>query len=208
MNVKLTDTKTGQVWDFNRYSGNFRLDIGVSSTCAIFSPYNINYRVGDKYRVDITGISKPISYEVKMFLLGDYVPLQSVKFQWTACYPFVGEDTYYCHLNFTPKKATNRVVTWSSSDPNIAEAVWAGTGVCRIIAKKVGTAVITATSEDGGYTTSMEVEVRTRATGVTLSKTDVTIGVGQSFELSGKASPSEAMDSVGYMSDYDGNIIY
>lgn len=207
VNVKLTDTKTGEVWDFNRYSGNFRLDIGGNSTCAIFSPYNINYRVGDKYRVDITGIDKPISYEVNMFLLGGYVPLQSVKFQWRACYPFVGEDTYYCRLNFTPKRATNRVVTWSSSDPDIAEAVWAGTGVCRIIAKKVGTAVITATSEDGGYATSMEVEVRTRATGVTLSKTDVTIGAGQSFELSGKASPSEAMDSVEYMSDYDGDII-
>jgi len=50
--VRLTDTKTGNVWSFNENTGNLNIDVsGIKSACAIFSPQDINYRDGDKYKV-------------------------------------------------------------------------------------------------------------------------------------------------------------
>ncbi len=208
INIKLSDLKTGECWNFNQASNNLRLDDDRGrSACAIFSPNGINYRDGDQYQVEITGIERPIAYEVNMFYLNDAVPVTSMKFQWKEIQPFAGEEHYLVQLKFSPENATNRIVTWSSSDPDIAEAVWEGTGVGRIVAKKPGTAVITATSEDGGHTASMNVVVRARSTGLELNQTDVTIGIGQSFVLSGKTVPVESSDTVHYAEDYDKRII-
>lgn len=201
INVKLTDTKTGEVWNFNQDSKDFLLSDMGKSACAIFAPSPINYRDGDKYRVEITGIANPISYEVNMFCLKDHVPLASMNFQWLECFPFEGE-TYTCKLNFTPSNATNKIVEWSSADPDIAVAEWGGIGVCKVIAKKPGTTVVTAVSEDGGYRASMKVTVKAKADSVSVDKTDVTIGVGQSFELKG----APALD-VEFKTDYDTNIV-
>ena len=68
-----------------------------------------------------------------------------------------------CHLNYIPANATNKIVTWTSSNPDIAEPQWVGTGACRVIAKKEGTAVFTATSEDGGHTDTITIHVRPKA---------------------------------------------
>lgn len=207
VNIKLTDTRTGREWNFNQNTGNYRLDSDGSSACAIFSP-DTDYRDGDHFLVEITGIATPIAYEVNMFRFSDVaVPLTSIRFQSREVFPFVGEDHYIERLNYTPENASNKVVTWSSSNPDIAEAVWAGTGVCRILAKNVGTTTITATSEDGGHTADMKVTVKARSTGAELSQTSVTLGVGQSFELEGKTLPKGNMDGVEYKSDYDASVI-
>lgn len=205
LNIQLTETRTGRVWNFNQDNGNCRLDISQHSACAIFTP-DTDYRDGDHFLVEITGIERPIKYEVNMFRLTT-VPLTSIDLQVAECSPLVGDDTYTCKVNYVPENASNKVVTWSSSDSGIAEAVWDGTGKCRIIAKKAGTAVITATSEDGGFTDTMKVTVRARSTGVELSHTDVTIGVGQSFEMTGQTLPKGNKDNVKYKSDYDSSII-
>ena len=207
IHVKLTDTKTGNVWDYVSGSKNFRIDKDNRSTCLIFSPSPINYRVGDKYRVEITGISNPISYEVNFFQLGDYVPLQGIHSSVKAYAPFEGETHYMCTVQFIPENATNKVVTWTSSDSSVAEPVWAGNGACQVIAKKAGNAVFTATSEDGGHTAKIEINVKAKTTSIELTKHEVTIGVGQSFELYGKAYPEKSKDTIHYKETYDKNII-
>jgi len=53
-----------------------------------------------------------------------------------------------------PGDATNKVVTWASSNPTIATAV-----LGKITAIKVGTATITVTTSDGGYTAECVVTV-------------------------------------------------
>jgi hypothetical protein len=55
----------------------------------------------------------------------------------------------------TPDDVTNKNVTWSSSDTSVA--VVAQTG--KVTAKAAGTAIITATTSDGGYTASCTVTV-------------------------------------------------
>ena len=58
-------------------------------------------------------------------------------------------------VNFAPEDAMNKNITWSSSDELVASANPDG----RVTAYKSGSAVITATSEDGSFTASCEITV-------------------------------------------------
>ena len=68
----------------------------------------------------------------------------------------------------TPSNATNKKLTWSSSDPAIAtvDATGLVTGI------SIGTAIITATSEDGGKTNTAEITVTSPTTLLTLQAED------------------------------------
>ncbi len=58
---------------------------------------------------------------------------------------------------FNPADATNKTVTWTSSNPDVATVDASG----NVTAKGSGTATITATTEDGGHTASCTVTVKT-----------------------------------------------
>ena len=60
-----------------------------------------------------------------------------------------------------PSNATNKTVTWTSSAPTVASVV---NGV--VTALKTGTAVITAKTEDGGFTASYSLTVKVATTDV------------------------------------------
>ena len=91
-----------------------------------------------------------------------------------------------------PYNATNQNVSWSSSDSSIASVDKNGvvTGI------KVGTAVITVTTEDGGYTATSTVTVEKSpvvpVTGVKLDKTTASINVGETVTLTATVLPSDA----------------
>jgi len=78
-----------------------------------------------------------------------------------------------------PSNATDKDVGWSSSNPAVAEVNHSG----RIEAKAVGTAVITATTVDGGKTASALVIVSPRVDppshGILLNKSASTMKVGE-----------------------------
>lgn len=94
INIKLTNVKTGKVWNFKKGSENLKFDRGGVSTTLIFFPEDIEYKEGDKYRVEITGVKNPISYDVNMFRLTDgesieraivkYPPLAGNGFSYTG----------------------------------------------------------------------------------------------------------------------------
>lgn len=67
----------------------------------------------------------------------------------------VGDIDYLCETVY-PSNATNQTVTWCSSDDSVAEV---NTYSGKVTAKKAGTATITATTVDGGYTASCTVTV-------------------------------------------------
>ncbi len=207
INVKLTDMKTGKTWNYRKDLGNLRLYTNYGSTRVIFSPNNIDYRDGDHYKVEITGIKTPISYQVHMFLLEDPVPIEKLSCYTTTYFPLVGTDSGICELNFIPENASNKAVTWTSSDLDIAEPVNIGAGKCRIIAKKAGMAVFTATSEDGSHTIDINIKVLPRATAIKLNTTEATIGIGQTFTLKSEVLPKETSEWAYFKHDYDKNII-
>lgn len=68
----------------------------------------------------------------------------------------------------TPSNATNKKLTWSSSDAAVATVD--GTGL--VTAISIGTAIITATSEDGGKTNTAEITVTSPTTLLTLQAED------------------------------------
>ena len=67
-------------------------------------------------------------------------------------------DTQSLVATISPSNATNKTVTWSSSDKTVA-SVSAG----KVTALKAGKATITVTTEDGGKTASCEVIVRIKS---------------------------------------------
>ncbi|MGN1195430.1 MAG: Ig-like domain-containing protein, partial [Acutalibacteraceae bacterium] len=91
---------------------------------------------------------------------------------------------------FSPTYATNQNVTWSSS--NSAVATVSSSGV--VTGKKVGTAVITCKTEDGGYTAKCTVTVIIATTGVTLDKTRASVYTGKTVTITGTVVPSNATD--------------
>lgn len=68
--------------------------------------------------------------------------------------PLVGE-AFYLQYKITPTNAANQQVTFSSSDPSIIYCN--SDGLCNAVAK--GTAIVTVTTEDGGYSDSIEITV-------------------------------------------------
>ncbi len=91
---------------------------------------------------------------------------------------------------FTPENATNKKISWSSSDSAVAK-VDNGT----VTAVKVGTATITATSEDGNHTATCKIEVITKeypVTGITLDKTSLEMTEGDSANLTATITPENA----------------
>ncbi len=90
---------------------------------------------------------------------------------------------------FTPTNATIKTVTWSSSDTSVVTV--SSTGVLNPIAD--GTATITVTSTDGGYTATCAVTVIHAVTGVTLDKTSFMLKIGDpDVTLTATVAPTDA----------------
>ena len=86
----------------------------------------------------------------------------------------------------TPKDAKNQKVEWKSDKPEIAKVD--GSGV--VTAVKEGTAKITVTTIDGGFTATCEVKVTAADTTITLDKTSATMKTGETLTLKATATPS------------------
>ena len=89
-----------------------------------------------------------------------------------------------------PSNATNKNVTWTSSDASVATV---SNG--KVTAVKAGTATITVKTEDGGKTATCAVTVNAKVypvTGVTLDKTTATMTEGDELTLTATVNPSNA----------------
>ena len=94
----------------------------------------------------------------------------------------------------SPTNATNKGVTWSSSNTNVASVSSSGV----VVAKGEGTATITVKTDDGGYTAACTIRVSNPSpsvvavTGVKLSAIGIELPVGGSKRLSATITPSNA----------------
>ncbi len=102
------------------------------------------------------------------------------------------------NATITPSNATNRSVTWTSSNTSVA-TVKAG----EITAISQGTTTITATTDDGGYTATCSVTVERNTievTGISLNKNSTTIQAGNTETLTATLSPSGAIGTISWSS--------
>lgn len=95
-----------------------------------------------------------------------------------------------------PAEAGNKSVTWASSDAAVATVV---DGVVTGVSE--GTATITVTTVDGGFTATCIVNVSIAVTGVTLDQTAVTLEVDETVTLVATVEPADATNqTVGWVS--------
>lgn len=90
----------------------------------------------------------------------------------------------------TPSDATKKGITWTSSDTSVATV---SNGIIKGVGE--GTATITATTKDGGFTDTCEVTVYSSpVTGITLSDKVIELGTGYTANLKATVYPTNATD--------------
>jgi uncharacterized protein YjdB len=105
----------------------------------------------------------------------------------------------------TPSNATNKAVSWSSSNGNVASVSTAGL----VTAKVVGTATITVTTVNGNKTATCVITVQpatVSVTGVSLNVGNRSLEVGQTFQLTETITPSNATNKAVSWSSSNGNV--
>ena len=101
----------------------------------------------------------------------------------------------------SPSNATNKSVTWSTSNASVATVNSSGL----VTAVGGGTATITVTTVDGGRTDTCGVTVQVSVTGVTLDESSIVIYMGKTRTLTATVAPADATDkSVTWSSDDEG----
>ena len=103
-------------------------------------------------------------------------------------------DTHELIANVAPENATNKGVTWSSSNTQVATVD--STGLVTAISQ--GSVTITATTHDGGFTRTCAIGIRSTGvsvTGVTLSGCPAgTLEIDSTYQLTAHVAPSDAGD--------------
>ena len=118
------------------------------------------------------------------------IPVSSISFAESKMELAVGEQIPLDPV-ITPDNATNKKLSWSSS--NDAVATVTADGIVEAIS--AGTAFITATSEDSGVNAKCEILVKEKVvavTGIALNKTSVSLSVGEELTLMPTISPDNA----------------
>ena len=99
----------------------------------------------------------------------------------------------YLIATVQPENATNKNIIWTCSDEHVVNFVNQGNDRGYLAAVAPGTATITTTTADGGFTASCTVTVSgVPVTGVTLDKTSLTLKPGESSTLTATVLPEDA----------------
>lgn len=131
--------------------------------------------------------SKPLSITISS---ATNIPVQSVSLDKTSLELTEG-GTGTLIATVEPSNATNKNVTWESSNKSVATVDANGL----VTAVSAGTATITVTTEDSNKTATCAVTVAAATvpvTGVTLNKTSTSLYVGDTETLTATVEPSDA----------------
>ena len=102
-----------------------------------------------------------------------------------------------------PSDATDRTIIWHSSNKTVATVNEVG----QVTAKAKGTAIIYATSNDGGYIAQCIVQVVQLATSVTLNYASVTLDVGGTKQFTATLTPATVSDTTVKWSSSNKNVV-
>ena len=122
----------------------------------------------------------------------------------TSSLSLVEGETQNIVATVSPSNADNKKVLWTTSNSSVT-VVSEG----KVTAVKVGTATITATSEDGGKTATCTVTVTEKTNpveSVTLNKTEISLTVGDEATLTATVTPDNASNKNVEWSTSDSNV--
>ena len=158
-----------------------------SSVVSIDSSGNMTGNELGSAIITIVAENKSTSYKVNVV---DKINLESISISPSTMNLTEG-NTGKLSISFSPENATDKSITWKSSNTGIVTVDASG----NIKAISAGNATITATSNDGGYTSSSKITVNPlnkSLKGISLNKTELTLTVGESENLSVSYNPSYA----------------
>ncbi|MGL4850923.1 MAG: phage tail spike protein [Clostridium sp.] len=122
------------------------------------------------------------------------IPVSSVTVNPSSKSCYVG-DYFDITATVNPSNATNKTITWSSTNTNIATVSSSG----RVTARKAGTVTIKATSNNGKVAQCSvrvdEIDTTIPVTGVELTETSKNCIVGDTFRLTHRVKPSNATNT-------------
>ncbi|QNK41550.1 Ig-like domain-containing protein [Caproicibacter fermentans] len=118
------------------------------------------------------------------------VPVTGISFNQTTLVLPVNTTSSAVEVTISPDDATDKAVSWTSSDPSVVTVDNAG----QITAVSAGTATITATSNDGVFTANCTVTVVVPVTGISLNKTALSLIKGNANALTATITPEDATD--------------
>ena len=106
-------------------------------------------------------LSIPILLVLVFFLVGcspiHVTPVTGVSILQEDFFQIVlGGEPFQLTIEIEPNNATNKSVTWTSSNPDVATVD--ENGLVTAVAER-GTTIITVTTNDGGFTDTVEIEV-------------------------------------------------
>ena len=116
-------------------------------------------------------------------------PINSVSLNQSSMEMVEGDESTLV-ATVSPSNATNKNITWSSSNTTVATV---NNGV--VTALKAGSATITVRTEDGNKTATCQVTVNAKVypvTSVSLNKSSYTMTEGDQFTLTATVNPSNA----------------
>lgn len=138
--------------------------------------------------ITVTTNDKKYTAECRVVVSDNVVKVTGISLSTDKLTLAVG-DAERIEATVTPNNATNKGVTWSSSDSMIATV--SSTGVIRAVSD--GEATITASTKDGDYKETIKVKVE-KISVTSLKVENLTVGVGKSAEISYKVLPTNAAD--------------
>jgi len=118
------------------------------------------------------------------------VAVTGVTLDKTTSAMLVGGDDLQLTATVAPDDATNKNVTWTSSNDKIATVDQTG----KVTAVAAGTATITVTTEDGGKTATCVVTTTVPVASVTLDQTSATLVEGDQLDLVATITPDNATE--------------
>ncbi|MBQ7117731.1 MAG: Ig-like domain-containing protein, partial [Clostridia bacterium] len=132
--------------------------------------------------VDNPGVSAACIVTVKIKTEGVELPTKKLT--------LYTSQTKTLKAEIIPENATNKKVTWSSSNKSVATVSKSG----KITAKKPGTTTITVKTKSGGYKATCKVTVKkyVKLRSFKLNKTSVSVNDGKTYTLKPVFSPSNA----------------
>ena len=188
---------------------NFNIDFGSSSTwnggalsaknLIIHSPSRTPIKIDSKGLFSTATIYVPKgsveAYKSQLpwsnaTILEEKVPVTGIRFDKENILLSEIGETALLRATVLPEDADNKNVRWESSNEKVA-TVENGIVIC----KGYGTAEISATTEDGGFTAVCKVTAERKEilpTSITLDKADVTMNVGETTKLKADVWPTDA----------------
>ena len=137
-------------------------------------------------KATITVTTKDGGYTATITVTVKDEPVTGVKIQGNSSMVINGKQTLKAVIS--PSNATNKGVTWESSDPSIATVDSKG----NVVAKEKGTVTITVTTKDGNHKATLNINVKEQlVTKITISGSKK-VNVGKTITLKATVSPSNA----------------